>query len=307
MSLGVTPPRDNSLSFNWRDDYPRHKAYDRNVRPTNIRLTFELDEAETSRLYETIRIRSNGTLALELELPRDSVSLRIVNPDGGAACHRKKAHKLAKFVSESLSYISVPETKNGRAAQSLMDDLVRMRFQSNPRFAEYRMLADKLDRLRLEATSDLGEELTKSVMEFRPDVETFEITTAESAVVETVTNLHINDGSFTSIENKGAGFQSLVATVFLHKLVEEYGERKVVVVVDQPETHLDGTSDRKVRSLLDQISLKQQVVIATHDPMYVNRKSIASNVVVRTGSACAARSADHIRGAMGLDSPENEI
>ncbi|MFF8566741.1 hypothetical protein ACF06N_17465, partial [Streptomyces albidoflavus] len=59
------------------------------------------------------------------------------------------------------------------------------------------------------------------------------------------------------------------------------------------------------RDVLSSISRRQQVVITTHSPLFVNRSEVASNVVVNENKARPARSISEIRDVLGVRISDN--
>jgi putative ATP-dependent endonuclease of OLD family len=297
---------DDLQGFNWTRDYPLQKQSTKGTQPTTIRFSFELDAAEVARYFEATGIRNNGTLPIELKLGRATVSLGIVKSGRGAASHKAKAREIAKFVSEGVSFVSIPAIRTSRQAQSLVNDLARIRLQTVARSDEYRQLAAQINALRRAAVTDIAYDLTLSVQRYLPSVEGIDIETLDITSSDAVADLVINDGTSTSIESKGDGIKSLVSMALLHQLASERADQQTIILaVDEPEAHLHPASVHELQSLFLQLSGFQQVILATHNPIFVNREEVHSNILVRENDARPAQTVDQIRSAIGVQLHDN--
>lgn len=299
-------PDDEVQGYNWARDYPLQKQTTKGALPTTIRFLFELDETEVQPYLEATGIRNNGYLPIELKLGRTSISLGIVKPGRGAATHRAKAREIARFVKNGVTFVSIPAIRTGRQAQTLVNDLARIRLQSVARSEEYVLLANQINALRRAAVGEIATGLTESVQRYLPSVANIEIETADIASADAVADLVIDDGTSTSIDNKGDGIKSLVSMALLHQLASERSKsQSIILAVDEPEAHLHPASVHELHTLFAQISQDQQVILATHNPIFVNREHVSSNVLVRANEARPAQSVEQIRTAIGVQLHDN--
>lgn len=297
---------DDPQGYSWARDYPLQKQSTKGAQPTTIRFAFELDDAEVARYIAATGIRNNGTLPIELKLGRGSVSLGIVKPGPGAAAHKAKAREIAKFVSEEVAFVSIPAIRTSRQAQSLVNDLARIRLQTVTRSEKYRDLAFQINALRRGAVAEIAGNLTQSVKRYLPSVEAIDIETVDISATDAVADLVINDGTSTSIDSKGDGIKSLVSMALLHQLASERaGQQNIILAVDEPEAHLHSASVHELQSLFSEISGAQQVILATHNPIFVNREEVSSNILVRSNDAKPAQTVDQIREAIGVQLHDN--
>lgn len=292
--------------YSWARDFPLQKQSAKGAQPTTIRFSFKLDEEEVALYYDLTGIRNNGILPIELKLGRTSVSLGIVKPGRGAATHRAKAREIARFVSNGVAFVSIPAIRTSRQAQTLVNDLARIRLQTVARSAEYVKLATQINALRRTAVSEIALGLTESVQRYLPSVVRIDIETVDIASADAVADLVINDGTSTSIDSKGDGIKSLVSMALLHQLASERSQSQAIILaVDEPEAHLHPASVHELQALFAHISADQQVILATHNPIFVNREHVSSNVLVQENEARPAHSVEQIRTAIGVQLHDN--
>jgi putative ATP-dependent endonuclease of the OLD family len=171
---------------------------------------------------------------------------------------------------------------------------------------EYMELVERVNELRQQAIDQVGEGLTASVARYLPTVTNVKLEKSDFYLDDAVSDIVIEDGSETSIENKGDGVKSLVTLALMQELARHRGKSKnFILAVDEPEAHLHANAVHELQSLFQGLSDGQQVVVATHNPVFVNRDEVGSNVLVRGNSAKSARTIAEIRHALGVQLHDN--
>jgi putative ATP-dependent endonuclease of OLD family len=298
--------RQESLGYSWPDDYPLSKQEKRGTHPTVIRLKFRLTEEEVAEFTSSIGIANNGELPIEMSLSRGSASFGVVKPGRGSAGHKAKASEIAAFIAARLTFVLIPAVRTVEQARSLLSDLTRLRIREIAKSDEYLDLARRLNELRQAAVSEVGSELTASVQRYLPSVVDVQVVTTDFERSDTVDDVLIDDGSITSIANKGDGVKSLVTLALIQELAKERAQsHSFILLVDEPEAHLHSSAVHELQMLFQELSSTQQVILATHNPVFVNRDRIGSNVLVQTNEARPARTIGQIREALGVQLHDN--
>jgi putative ATP-dependent endonuclease of OLD family len=144
------------------------------------------------------------------------------------------------------------------------------------------------------------------VRRYLPSVSNVSVVTTDLERSDTVDDVLIDDGSVTSIANKGDGVKSLVTLALIQELARERSKsHSFILLVDEPEAHLHATAVHELQMLFQELSATQQVILATHNPVFVNRDRISSNVLVQTNEARPARSVAQIRQSIGVQLHDN--
>jgi putative ATP-dependent endonuclease of OLD family len=100
--------------------------------------------------------------------------------------------------------------------------------------------------------------------------------------------------------------QSLAAIALMRHASESTKTSKnFIVAIEEPESHLHPSAMHVLKGVLQELSQKHQVVITTHSPLFVDRSSIASNVLVHNKKARPARSIQEIRSMLGVRAADN--
>ncbi|WP_432788989.1 AAA family ATPase [Brevibacterium sp. K11IcPPYGO002] len=298
--------RQERLGYSWSDDYPLSKQEKRGSRPTIIRLKFQLTDEEVDEYTRSIGIANNGELPIEISLSRGSASFGVVKPGRGAASHKTKASEIAAFIASKLTFVLIPAVRTVEQARSLLSDLTRLRMREITKSDEYVRLTKRLNELRQAAVSEVGSELTSSVSRYLPSVVDVKLMTTDFERSDTVDDVLIDDGSITSIANKGDGVKSLVTLALIQELAKEKAQsHSFILLVDEPEAHLHSSAVHELQMLFQELSSTQQVILATHNPVFVNRDRIGSNVLVQTNEARPEKTIGQIRQALGVQLHDN--
>ncbi|MCK6095905.1 ATP-binding protein [Micrococcus sp. EYE_162] len=293
-------------AYVWPEDYPLNKQDSSRALPTVIRLRFQLTTEEIAEFKLQTGITSNGDLPVEIKLDRRYISLGIVKPGQGATSHQKKANLITKFIADRIALVQVPAIRTGDQAVSLASELVLLRTRSMKFSEEFLDLTSRLDQLRREAVQTVATELSGALKKYIPSIDSLSLKMATLESSLTINDMIIHDGVETSIDKKGDGIKNLITMALIQELAtERSAAQSVILAVDEPEAHLHPASVHGLQTLFTEISEDQQVILATHDPIFVNRDNVGSNILVRSNAAKPARSVKEIRQALGVHLGDN--
>ena len=77
----------------------------------------------------------------------------------------------------------------------------------------------------------------------------------------------IDDGIPTSISYKGDGIKSLVTLAILKDMKSSTGAS--IIAIEEPESHLHSGAIHSLIEVIQNISKNNQVIITTHNPLFV--------------------------------------
>ena len=113
----------------------------------------------------------------------------------------------------------------------------------------------------------------------------------------------IDDGVETDLNYKGEGIKSLVALAILKDLKAFKGAS--IVAIEEPESHLHSEAIHSLVEVIQEISITSQVIITTHNPLFVQRNNMKSNVIVDSGKAHVAHGIEDVRDILGVMPEDN--
>jgi predicted ATP-dependent endonuclease of OLD family len=115
----------------------------------------------------------------------------------------------------------------------------------------------------------------------------------------------VNDGNATNIEFKGDGVKSLAAIALLKE--NALKTTTPIIIIEEPEVHLHPEAINQLNSIISGLSENNQVIVTTHNPLFVVRDNISSNVIVGDGIAKPAKNLKEIRDILGVKASDNLI
>lgn len=300
--------RHRDVNYQWTHDYPLAKQAAKSPQPTLIRITFHLSDDEVSEFKKKTGLANNGTLPVELKFGRSKTSLQVVKPGRGAAGYSNKAPEIAKFISEHLEYVIVPAVRTLEQAMELLNDLATLRLSDLAITEEYMLALQRVDELRKSAVESVKSDLMGTISTYLSNVQSVDLQTRDIRTAETIDRVVIDDGSPTTLTQKGDGVKSLFALALIQHLARERissSNKHLVLLVDEPEAHLHSRAVHDLLALFSKIAREQQVVLATHNPIFVNRESVESNILVRGNAAIAAKNVRSVRETLGVELQDN--
>ncbi|PMB96955.1 ATP-dependent nuclease [Brevibacterium luteolum] len=300
--------RHQQVNYEWASDYPLGKQTAKSPQPTVVRITFSLSDDEVTEFREVTGLSNNGTLPIELKFGRTRTSLQVVKPGRGAAAYSKKAPVIARFVSQRIKYVIVPAVRTMDQAMELLNTLAALRLEELSETPEYQTALAQVDKLRSNVVESVEGDLKKTIATYLSNVQSVELMRRDVRTSETIQRVTIDDGSPTSLEQKGDGVKSLFTLALIQHLAHQrfdHDKISLVLLVDEPEAHLHSRAVHDLHALFTKIARRQQVVLATHNPIFVNRENIAANVLVQNNAASAARSVQDVRQVLGVELQDN--
>ncbi len=116
----------------------------------------------------------------------------------------------------------------------------------------------------------------------------------------------VDDGTPTLLARKGDGVQSLAALSLMRHSSESGAlGRQLILAIEEPESHLHPSAIHQLRLVLAEIAGKHQVIMTTHCPLFVDRASIKSNIIVYRNKAVPAKDVKQIRDILGVRASDN--
>lgn len=291
----------SEVGYEWEQDFPLFARERRGApRSTVIQLDFTLEQHEQVAFRVETGISTNNRLPIEVSLKERTVSLAIRKQGRGA--HREKAPEIAKFVVDRVSLLHIPAVRTGSTAMGIAEEILTSRRRALFRSPEYSEVLKQLEELDQTAVRDVQKILESTLGNFIPGIESVQLQTRAVSRVGGLDDILIDDGVLTPISAKGDGIQSLVALAMTLEWTQSNSspEKKLIVAVEEPESHLHPGAVHELRQVLRGIAEEQQVIVTTHSQSLVNRRRLERNVIVGDRSARSAHSLLELREALGV-------
>lgn len=119
-------------------------------------------------------------------------------------------------------------------------------------------------------------------------------------------DIFIDDGTKTSIEFKGDGVKSLAAVGIL-KDIRKTDCDFSLIAIEEPESHLHPGAIHILKETIFDLAKNNQVIVSTHNPIFVNRDNIHSNIIIENGNVRATKNIGELRKLLGIKASDNLI
>ena len=171
---------------------------------------------------------------------------------------------------------------------------------------QYKDAIQLINSLQKPIIQQLEQAVQTTLSDFLPNVSDVSIDFDNRITLERYrdVSIRINDGQNTDIQSKGDGVKSLVTLALLNSIhVNDSGMS--VVAIEEPEAHLHPEAINRLRESIYALSSKNQVIISTHNPLFVNRDNVDKNIIVEGGVAIQANNIREIRNILGVKVSDN--
>ena len=301
--------REESVGFSWKRDFP--VAYQENpgTKKTTMRLEFEFSQEEIDEFKTEVKSSLNGTLPIELSFgAKREFSLKVAKRGRGSKTLNSKSDKIVKFVSDKIQFNYIPAVRTEKHAIKQIHSMVseKLRFLEGEK--EYVDALKVIEKLQKPVLEKLSLNIQESLNEFLPDIKSVEIAVSEyerRVGLRRDFDVIIDDGTPTQIEYKGDGVKSL-ATLGLLKNKDKFVGASIVAI-EEPESHLHPEAIHQLNEIINSISETNQVILTTHNPLFVDRENIKTNIIIDSGKAAPAKSIKQIRELLGVKASDNLV
>ena len=300
MSRQGSRPGD-SVGYEWDRDFPLFARDRRGAqKSTVVNLEFELDEQEQADFRTETTIAINQRLPVRVTLNEDFVALSI--PKQGKGQHGERAKEIAAFISDRVALLHVPAVRTGTTALNIAEEILKSRRRALAQTAEYREALDKVRQLDQSAVNEVQTIMHDTLQRFVRGIVSTELEVRGLERAGTLNDILIDDGVSTSISTKGDGIQSLAALALTLEWTNStnHPDKRLIVAVEEPESHLHPGAIHELRDVLRGIAVSQQVIVTTHSQALVNRAELARNVIVSDRTARPATSLAALRETLGV-------
>jgi predicted ATPase len=310
----IIPSRQTVLGkrsrYNWDQDFPVSK---RNLKSgdrfTQIILEFQLSDIETEEFRQRIGSNLNGTLPMCLQFMRDDYDISILKQGRGGPALTKKATKIADFISQKINFEYIPAIRTSKNAEDVIADLLSKELSKLEKQDDFRLAVEKIEALQAPILAELAASIKGTVASFLPSVQSVALSSTRDAryrALRQTVKIEIDDGNNTTLERKGDGVKSLVALALMRYASEKASATETTIVaIEEPEAHLHPQAIHELREVILSLSQKNQIVLTSHSPLFVNPANLKSTIIVRDSKADCAKNIAEVRDVLGVRMSDN--
>jgi putative ATP-dependent endonuclease of the OLD family len=293
--------------YEWKRDFPIQLQNRKNNNQTIFKLEFLLDENEITEFRNEIGCNLNGSLPLEIRVGKDNESeIKVVKTGKNTKKLTTQSAKIAQFIARKIYFNYIPAIRTDDEALELIGAMVSRELRSLEREPEYIEALNIITNLQKPILNNIATHVHTALKEFLPSIKSVQIDIPDSArriAFRRDFGLIIDDGIPTHIELKGDGVKSLAVLGLLKSHNLRGGAS--ILAIEEPESHLHPGAIHQVNEIIESLSENYQVLLSTHNPLFVNRISPKSNIIVDSGNAIPAKNISSIRDILGIKASDN--
>ena len=301
--------RYHQEGYNWELDFPVSLQTRNPNGQSIITLEFELTAKELTEFKKETKSTITGTLPLRISIGKKGVSIKFNKKGSGSAKLSKKSDLIASFVSDRVDFEHIPAVRTADSAERIVSHMVARELSVLEEDDEYIEALQKVQDLQEPILNDLSVSIKDTLNKFLPKIKDVVISIDSSEryrVMRQSTQISIDDGVSTLLHYKGDGVQSLAAL----GLMRHYSEKRArgnnfIIAIEEPESHLHPNAIHELKAVIDELSKRYQILITTHNPLFVDRRFVQNNIVVNNHKAKPAKTIMEIREALGVRASDN--
>jgi len=294
----------------WERDYPLQLQESNSNGASEFKIEFELSDDEKKEFQKITNVNLNSNLIIHLKFLLDKFVFSAIIKGQTKQKLDGMYEQISEFIGNNLSFQYIPAVRTSAYTDEIVERMVANELSVLDDNPEYNTLLNKIKKFQEPILKDLSKNLKESVSEFVPDVTDIKIDTEGTLrrAIRYSSNVIINDGIATNLDQKGDGIKSLVA-ISLAKHMTRYRSKgkSLIMALEEPESHLHPGAIHRLSNVLNEISLRQQVFITTHSPLLIDRIDINKNIIVNKNNAKPAKNIEEIRNIIGVNVSDNLI
>lgn len=299
--------RFNSI-FSWERDFPFQFRERKSGLESIFRLNFCLENEETIDFYREIGIKSNEAIPIEIKIGRDN-QFKIAVPKRGSSTYTQKSPQVTTFICDRISFNYIQAVRTEGIALDVLQDVIISELREIEETKEFVAAMEVIDGLQKEVYDRIANRIILPLQEFLPQLTDIQIKKrrdrTKNNFIRNDIDIILDDGTPTSIAYKGDGVKSLLALAILKDV--RTTKRASIIAIEEPESHLHPSAIHSLVNVVNSIAENHQVIVTTHNPLFVQRNNIRNNIIVDSGTAQPAKSIKEIRDVLGVLPSDNLI
>lgn len=307
---------DRSANYDYDIDYPKKYSGKAGRRwPTQIGLQLQLTPDDRNAIVAGGADTIPGQIEPTLEYKYDSRADRFRGRFDIPSVTDEQKRLIVDWLAENARYVHIPATRNiNDFRRNIFRQLTPGAIQNVSRSRQRVQAIRRLYTDVVEEFSNLAEDLTGELQKYLPSVSSmnFQIDEFELEDLISLSDIVIDDGAPTALDQKGDGFKSLFTISVLQYIARQQYSGQLIFGIEEPESHLHSSAVYKIKSTLRDLAKSYQVIVTTHSPILIERDKISANIVVEQegGGAFAstikpAKNLGDIRRSLGIQPSEN--
>jgi putative ATP-dependent endonuclease of the OLD family len=295
--------------YDWHKDFPMSLQSKFSTGESIFDLELQLTENEITAFEKDVKSKLNGTLPIQIALGQRQAGFKVPKKGPGGLALSKKAEPIAEFISKAIDLNYIPAVRTAKSAHEIVSELVEKELAVVERDKNYQDALAAVAKIQAPVLKRISESIKETLKEFLPNVRSVNVTISNderSRALRRACEIVVDDGTPTHLARKGDGVQSLAAlSLMRHASMGGPTGRSLILAIEEPESHLHPNAIHQLKAVISEIARKHQVIMTTHCPLFVDRTSVKSNILVHNNKASPAKDVKQIRDILGVRAGDN--
>ena len=302
------------FDYNWERDFPVNMQEVLPKGRSEFVCEFSLSDDEYKDFKKDTKINLTTNLKAKITIGSgglDDYKLDFLMKGSAKKSLNSKQNEILVFLDNKLASQYIPSIRTSEIALSIVDYLLGLELSQLEKKPEFQEIIKNVQRLQKPIIDRIASSLKNSVAAFIPELKHVSIKNSSEEVARLINasrEVFLDDGSDTNLRYKGDGVISLVAISLLQHLSGQGAlDKGLILLVEEPESHLHPRSIHNLKKVLLDISKRHQVIVTTHSPILIERTDIKKNIIVQAGKANTAQNISEVRQSLGVVMSDNLI
>ena len=210
-------------------------------------MNFELDEQDILAIRSMTGIRLSGCIPVRVSTNGAAAKIDIPKRGTAAFADADNKKKIIEYVCFKIDFNFIPAVRTEYDALRVVDSLIEKSLETLDTNPDYINAMNKIEELQQGILDGISNQIIEPLQEFLPTVRNVQIhiqNERRRIAMRRNTEIIIDDGTPTPIQQKGDGIKSLTALAILN--IPARVDRVSVVAIEEPESHLHPESARQL-------------------------------------------------------------
>jgi len=301
--------RRNESSYFWERDFPISIQSRKTNNSTILRLEFLLNSEEIIEFKHEIKSNLNGTLPIEIKIGKDNTpSIKVAKRGSGTKTLNTKSNRIAEFIANKIVFNYIPAVRTDHEALEVVQRMLSQHLRVLEEKEEYINALKTIENLQKPILDKLSNQIKEPLVEFLPTIKDVKIEISDEkrrSLLRNQLDIIVDDGTATNLSYKGDGVKSLAALGLLKAKINT--QSASIIAIEEPESHLHPAAIHQLKDVIHSLEENNQVILTTHNPLFVDRNDIKSNIIVHNSNAKPAKGIKQIRDLLGIKASDNLI
>lgn len=292
--------------YEWERDFPIQYKLRKNGLESIFKLNFRLENDELMEFHNETGIRGNEDIPISIKFNKGNIPTVEV-PKRGSSSYNRKSKQIAQFISNRISFNYIQAVRTEGMALNALKSVILDELTVLNDNEEYIQSLNRITEMQQQVLDRIATQLIEPLRVFLNQLADVKIQRQTDDLINRMMrndiDVIIDDGTPTSISFKGDGIKSLVTLAILKD--KRSAKAASIIAIEEPESHLHSGAIHSLVDVINRISENNQVIITTHNPLFVQQNSLKSNILVNNGTARPAKSISEVRNILGVLPSDN--